>query len=218
MVGGVAVAAFGVPLLLAWSGFDFVDPRNLIGALVPALVALGIAFSVRRAAGFGALGLLACSALFVYALHTEATTPAMQRHDWQAAASLVPKRGPLLLVVPQDGRTPLQYYTGRKLDNFVPKHFAGGVATRRIVVVSDYLPVHEPYPGFRLSGSRTAPQHWTINVYSSPQPVVVAAGKLANRTIMPQPATLLAGGKPILLAAEQRADHRAARTPTARGS
>jgi mannosyltransferase len=218
MVGGVTLAAFGVPLLLAWSGFDFVDPRNLIGALVPALVALGIAFSVRGAAGFGALGLLACSVLFAYALHAEATTPAMQRHDWQAAASLLPKRGPQLLVVPQDGLTPLEYYTGRNLDKFVPQHFTGGVATRRIIVVSDYVPVRSPGARFRLVRSQAAPQHWTINTYRSGRPVVVSARALAKRNVMPQPSTLLAGGKPILLAAEQRADQHVSRGPTLRGS
>jgi Dolichyl-phosphate-mannose-protein mannosyltransferase len=208
--GGVAVAAFGVPLLMAWSGFDFVDPRNLIGAVVPALVALGIAMSV-RGAGVGALCVAGCVALFAYGLHAEATTPAMQRHDWQAAASTLPKRHAAeLYVVPQDGRTPLMYYTGRKLDKFVPNHFAGGVATRRIVVVSDYPQVHSPDPRFRLARSKTAPQHWTVDTYSSPRPVVITPDRLAREKIMPQPATLLAGGKPVLLAAEQRADRRAA--------
>ena len=210
LAAGVALAAFGVPLLMAWSGFDYVDPRNLIGAVVPGLVALGIALSV-RSAGVGALCAAGCVALFAYALHAESTTPAMQRHNWQAAASTLPKRhGAQLYVVPQDGRTPLSYYTGRRLDKFVPNHFAGGVATRRIVVVSDYLPVHDPSPRFRLVRSETAPQHWTINTYSSARPVVVTAGRLAGEKIMPQPATLLAAGKPVLLAAEERADKRAA--------
>jgi hypothetical protein len=210
VAGGVAMAAFGVPLLMAWLGFDFVDPRNLIGAVVPALVALGIAMSV-RGAGVGTLCVAGCVALFAYGLHAEATTPAMQRHDWRAAASTLPKRHAAeLYVVPQDGRTPLIYYTGRKLDKFVPNHFAGGVATRRIVVVSDYAQVHSPDPRFRLTRSRTAPQHWTVDTYSSPRPVVITAGRLARAKIMPEPATLLAGGKPVLLAAEQRADRRAA--------
>jgi mannosyltransferase len=211
VAGGVALAAFGGPLLMAWSGFDFVDPRNLIGAVVPALVALGVAMSV-RGAGVGALCVAGCVALFAYGLHAEATTPAMQRHDWQAAASTLPKRHAAeLYVVPQDARTPLIYYTGRKLDKFVPQHFAGGVATRRIVVVSDYAQVHSPDPRFRLVSSRTAPQHWTVDTYSAPRPVVVTAGRLAREKIMPEPATLLAGGKPVLLAAERRADRRVAR-------
>jgi len=210
VAGGVALAAFGVPLLMAWSGFDYVDPRNLIGAVVPALVALGIALSA-RGAGVGTLCAMGCVGLFAYGLHAEATTPAMQRHDWQAAAATLPKRHAAeLYVVPQDARTPLMYYTGMKLDKFVPQHFAGGVATRRIVVVSDYLPVHDPGPRFRLVRTQTAPQHWTVDTYSSPHPVVVTAGSLAGEKIMPQPATLLAGGKPVLLEAEQRADRRAA--------
>jgi mannosyltransferase len=209
-VGGVALAAFGVPMLMAWSGLDFVDPRNLIGAVVPALVALGIALSV-RGAGVGTLCVIGCVGLFAYGLHAEATTPAMQRHDWQAAASTLPKHHAAeILVVPQDGRTPLSYYTGRKLDKFVPQHFAGGVATRRIVVVSDYLPVHSPDPRFRLVKSQTAPQHWTVDTYSSAHPVAITAGRLARQKIMPQPATLLAGGKPVLLEAEERVDRRTA--------
>jgi mannosyltransferase len=211
LAAGVALAAFGVPLLMAWSGFDFVDPRNLIGCLVPALVALGIALSA-RGAGIGVLALAGCAALFAYALHSEANTPAMQRHDWQAAASALPKRHTAeLLVVPQDGRTPLSYYTGDRLEKFIPQHFAGGVATRRIVVVSDYLPVRSPGARFRLTRTQTAPQHWTVNTYTANHPVVVSAGGLASKKIMPQPATLLAGGKPVLLAAEARADQREAR-------
>lgn len=211
VAAGVAVAAFGVPVLMAWGGFDYVDPRNLIGAVVPALVALGIGLSV-RGVGLGVLATLGCAAMFAYGLHAESTTPAMQRHDWQAAASTLPQRhGAELYVVPQDGRTPLSYYTGRRLDKFAPQHFRGGVATRRIVVVSDYLPVHSPDPRFRLVTSRRAPQHWTVNTYSSAHPVVVTAGRLARARIMPQPATVLAGGKPVLLAAEARVDRREAR-------
>jgi hypothetical protein len=210
VAGGIALAAFGVPLLMAWSGLDFVDPRNLIGALVPALVALGVALSA-RGAGVGTLCAVGCVGIFAYGLHAEATTPTLQRHDWQAAAATLPKRhDAALYVVPQDARTPLQYYTGMKLDKFVPQHFAGGVATRRVIVMSDYLPVHDPGSQFRLVRTQTAPQHWTINTYSSPRPVVLTARRLAGKKIMPQPATLLAGGKPVLLAAEQRADRRAA--------
>jgi hypothetical protein len=210
LAGAVALAAFGVPLVLAWSGFDFVDPRNLIGCVVPALVALGIALSV-RSARVGVLCLAGCAALFAYGLHAEATTPAMQRHDWQAAASVLPSRhGAELLVAPQDGRTPLRYYTGRRLDKFVPNRFGDGVATRRIVVLSDYLPVRSPGSRFRLVRSLTAPQHWTVNVYSSSRPVVVTPGRLARARIMPQPATMLAGGRPALLAGEARADRRSA--------
>jgi mannosyltransferase len=212
LAAGVALAAFGVPLLLAWSGFDFVDPRNLIGCVVPALVALGIALSTRRAR-VGVLALAGCAALFAYGLQAESTTPAMQRHDWQAAASTLPGGSNAeLLVVPQDGRTPLSYYTGRTLDKFIPQHFAGGVATRRIVVVSDYLPVRSPGPRFRLTRSQTAPQHWTVNTYTANRSVVVNAAGLAKKKLMPQPATVLAGGKPVLLAAEAHADRREART------
>jgi hypothetical protein len=212
VVGGVALAAFGVPLLMAWSGFDFVDPRNLIGAVVPALVALGIALSV-RGAGVGALCAVGCVALAAYALHAEATTPAMQRHDWQAVASELPNRQAAeIYVVPQDARTPLMYYTGMSLDKFVPQHFAGGVATRRIVVVSDYLPVRSPGGRFRLTRTQMAPQHWTVDTYTARQPVVVSASGLAGKKLTPQPATLLAGGKPVLLAAEARADRREAHT------
>jgi hypothetical protein len=140
----------------------------------------------------------------------------MQRHDWQAAASTLPGGSDAeLLVVPQDGRTPLSYYTGRTLDKFIPQHFAGGVATRRIVVVSDYLPVRSPGPRFRLTRSRTAPQHWTVNTYTANRPVVVNAAGLAKKKLMPQPATVLAGGKPVLLAAEARADKREARVDQA---
>jgi hypothetical protein len=216
-VGAIAMAAFGVPVVLAWLGFDFVDPRNLIGALVPALVALGIAFSPRPSAGVGTAGVLAASALFVYAFHVEATTPAMQRHDWRAAAAALSSRPKAeLFVVPQDGRTPLQYYTGRRLEKFIPKHFADGVATRRIVVMTDFQPVRTPQPGFRLVKGQWAPQHWTVDVFASRHPVVVTPKRLADRSVIPQPSTVLIDGKRTLLAAEAADDRRVARARGAR--
>src|SRR4051794_458403 len=54
--GVIAAASFGVPLILALGGFDYVEPRNLIGSLVPALVlvAAGIDRALRTApAGAG---------------------------------------------------------------------------------------------------------------------------------------------------------------------
>ena len=43
LIGTVSLVA---PFALAVVGLDFVDPRNLIGSIVPLLIAAGIAFTV----------------------------------------------------------------------------------------------------------------------------------------------------------------------------
>ena len=174
VAAGVAVAAFGVPVLMAWGGFDYVDPRNLIGAVVPALIALGIGLSV-RGAGLGVLATLGCAATFAYGLHAESTTPAMQRHDWQAAASTLPQRhggalrGPagrtdaaLLLHRPQAGQVRAAALHGWSRDATDrgrerlparpqpgPQVPAGDVPKRATALDGQYLLVRSPGCGHR---------------------------------------------------------------------
>jgi hypothetical protein len=81
------MGALLVPFLLAAAGLDFVEVRNLIGALVPLLVAAAIALGCRRA---GSLGLIASGiavSLFLAVLGGVSVSGQMQRPDWRGAAA-----------------------------------------------------------------------------------------------------------------------------------
>lgn len=210
-VGTVAAAAFGVPLALAWAGLDFVDPRNMIVAVVPALVLAAVGFGVHGPARVGSVGLVASLGLFAMVLGFVTTDPATERHDWRAVATVMPD-GPQarLYVVPKDGRTPLEYYTGMSLAKFEPKRFPDGVATRHVVVISDYPAINGPGAGFRLVDTRTAPQHWTVKTYVARRPIPIDPAQVAGTDVMVQPSTALVAGGQALLRAEAAADTRAA--------
>jgi mannosyltransferase len=205
--GAVAATAFGLPLALAWGGFDFVDPRNVIGALVPALVLAGIGFGTVRASRAGTLAFAGSLALFVVVLRFVDTNPATERHDWRAVAAVIPHAPkPTLFVVPHDARTPLDYYTGRNLDRFEPGRFPDGVATRHVVVLSDYPAITGPGPGFHLVHTRTAPQHWTVKIYAARRPAALDPTQVAGTKVMAQRSTALVAQPRSLLRAEAAID------------
>jgi len=205
--GAVAASVFGLPLALAWGGFDFIDPRNMIGALVPALVVAGIGFGTVRARRAGGLAFAGSLVLFVVVLRFVDTNPATERHDWRAVAAVIPHGPkPTLYVVPHDARTPLDYYTGRNLDKFEPARFPDGVATRHVVVLSDYPAISGPGPAFHLVDTRTAPQHWTVKIYAAREPVAVAPTQVAGTKVMVQRSTALVAQPHSLLRAEAAVD------------
>jgi 4-amino-4-deoxy-L-arabinose transferase-like glycosyltransferase len=110
-LAGVGVAALAVPFALAAVGIDFVDPRNLIGSLVPLLVAVGVALGCAGAGrlGIGAAGVAALLCLVVLGATYQSSQ--MQRPDWRAAAAAMgPPTGPRILVVSRNGNEPIAYY------------------------------------------------------------------------------------------------------------
>jgi mannosyltransferase len=208
----VAAAAFGLPLLLAWAGLDFVDPRNMIGFIVPALVTVAIGFSARRAAAPGGLAAVAVVGLFGFVLGFIAGQPALERHDWRALANVLPSsQRPRLYVVPADGRAPLAYYTGSDLARFLPRRFADGLATRSVIVASDSPRIYGPGRGFHLRATRTAPQHWTVSIYAARRPIPVAPSRVASGKVMFEPSTVLVADPRALLRYEAAADLRSRR-------
>ena len=184
----------------------------MIAAVVPALVAAGIGLSAKRALRIGAATTAAASILFVIVLRTVDSTPALQRHDWRAGvAALRPGSGARLYVVPADGRSPVEYYTRQRLPRFLGHRFRGGIATRRIVVLSDAPDVRTPAPGFHLASTRQAPQHWTVKAYVSARPRTVTPGRLRRRNVMPlEPSTVLAEKPRRLRTLEAGVDRRQA--------
>jgi mannosyltransferase len=202
----VAGVAFCLPVLMAVAGVDFVDPRNLIGAVVPALVAAAIGLAAARS--LGTVAAVAAVALFAFVNHAVDTTPSLQRHDWRAGvAAADPRRGPSLYVVPRDGRSPVEYYAHRRLPKFAGSRFRGGVATRRIVVISDAPLIHAPAAGFRRASTRIAPQHWTVETYLSRRPRSVEPKELSRSHVMPlEPWTTLVSAPQRMRALEASVD------------
>lgn len=116
--------AAGVPLALAAvtvvaplaiglldSGKDYVLARNLLPALVPLLVALGVGFTLREARRSGAVlaGLLVAYSLgfSIWA----SVSPALQRPDWDAAAGAIGEPTvPRAMVTWTLGEASLRYY------------------------------------------------------------------------------------------------------------
>ncbi len=111
VIASVGAGALAVPFALAALGVDFVDPRNLIGSLVPLTVAAGVGLGCARA---GRLGLAAAGAAAVLCLAVLAAvyeSSQMQRPDWRAAAAAMgPPSGPRVLVVARNGNEPIAYY------------------------------------------------------------------------------------------------------------
>ena len=115
ILASVGVGALAAPFVLAALGVDFVDPRNLIGSLVPLIVAAGVGLGC---AGAGRLGIAAAGAAAVLCLVVLAAvyeSSQMQRPDWRgAAAAMGPPSGPRVLVVARNGNEPIAYYRGAR--------------------------------------------------------------------------------------------------------
>ena len=113
LIGMLLAASVALPLVLSLAGLDYVDPRNLIVALVPLLILLAIGFaspSRPRLGGIAAACL--CAASLAVAVLT-AWEPKYHSEDWRTAASdLGPARVDRVVVATPGsfGRKPLEYY------------------------------------------------------------------------------------------------------------
>lgn len=168
--GLLAACGFALPLAMALGGADYVDPRNLIGALLPLLVAMGVGCSLVRAprAGAAVLGgaLSACAAIIA----ATAFIPALQRNDWRSAAQLIgDTRVPRVVVADAPAGQPLGYYLG-PLSKLTSATFPDGVVTRRVDVLSAGHPVHRIGHGFFEVSKRMTPQGWRLDEFESALP------------------------------------------------
>ncbi len=109
----IAAATVAIPLVLAVlaPSKDYVLARNLLPALVPLLLAAGIAATLRGARRSGAL---LGAALFAYSLGfclVASFSPAFQRPDWEAvSAKLGEPQAPRAMVSWTLGHASLRYY------------------------------------------------------------------------------------------------------------
>jgi 4-amino-4-deoxy-L-arabinose transferase-like glycosyltransferase len=156
-IASIGVAALAVPFGLAALGVDFVDPRNLIGGLVPLLVATGVGLGCVGAGrlGIAAAGAAALLCLVVLAAVHESSV--MQRPDWRAAAAAMgPPTGPRILVVSRNGNEPIAYY--RDAREFRSPHYSGERVNEIDVLGILGAAVRPPGMGFHpVSRQRLAP-------------------------------------------------------------
>jgi mannosyltransferase len=182
LAASIGAAAFLTPCALALIGPDFIVSRNMIGALVPLVVAAGIAFSVpgrRAVAALCGAGTVALSAVVLVAVYSNAQ---MQRVDWRPAARAVaPLRSPTVFVLPRVASNLLAYYLhAREISD---PGFARGIWTRRIDVVSRFGNpfAASPPPAFKPAARQTIPPDFTLRRYEAPYAVRLAPRKVASR-------------------------------------
>jgi mannosyltransferase len=186
VVGGGALA---FPLLLAVVGLDFVNPRNLIGALIPLLIVLAIGFGGRGAGRAGlAAGATTCG-LFAGVLIAVAISAQMQRPDWRGAAEALASTGEArVVVVPRNGDDPVAYYLGaRKAAGFGKRR----VRAREIDVLSTNYRVKRPAGPFELVDQERRAPFFLLWRYRAPRPRPIRLRHLTGRRVLSERSAVL---------------------------
>ena len=118
--GAAVAAAVGgfvwvAPLVLGYLGHDYFLSRNLIPAVVPLAVVLGMVCVVPRARLLGAALAVALLATFAYAAIQVQTKPYLQRPDWRAVAHALGPAAVPRAILAANGQTaiPLKIYLRR---------------------------------------------------------------------------------------------------------
>jgi 4-amino-4-deoxy-L-arabinose transferase-like glycosyltransferase len=184
VVGGGALA---LPLLLAVVGTDFINPRNLIGALVPLLIVLAIGFGYRGAGNAGLAGGAATCALFVAVLLVVDVSAQMQRPDWRGAAeALASPAESRVLVVPRNGDDALAYYLGAR-----KRSLGSRLRTREIDVLSTNYRVKDPPEPFELVHEERRAPFFLLWRYRARRPQAIRLRDLAGQRVLSERSAVL---------------------------
>ena len=189
VAGVVGAGALALPLLLAVVGLDFINPRNLIGALVPLLIVLAIGFGGRGAGKAGLSAAAVTCSLFAGVLVAVAISAQMQRPDWRGAAEALASSGEArVLVVPRNGDDPLAYYLGaRKPAGLGQKR----VRAREIDVLSTNYRVEGPPGSFELVDQEGRAPFFLVWRYRAPRPQRIRLQDLAGRRVLGERSAVL---------------------------
>lgn len=112
LVGAVGAIGVALPALAAPLGADYLNARNVLPALPPLLVALGVGLGASRRPRAGAALLAALCALSLAIVVATAADSEYQRPDWRGLAQAL-GTAPVdraLVVSPATGRLVLRYY------------------------------------------------------------------------------------------------------------
>jgi len=206
-IGGVGVV---LPLAGAAVGFDYVNARNLLPALVPltAAIATGLASAPAwrgRPVGWALLGALcAISAVIVVAT---ATTPGYQRADWKGLArGLGVSDEPRAIVIsPANGALALRYYrrdlsdlphSGRSLHEVDVVGVAGATGPGDEQRLPTQVGTQFEVPGFLQAGADST-ERWVLLRYRAAEPVLVQPARVASIRFSQEPpnVSLLPAGR-----------------------
>ena len=197
-----ALAAAGVPALLALAGVDFLNTRNVLLGWLPALLVVAVGFGAARTGRVPAVaGVAALCAVGLACTIVMQADPTFHRSDWRGAAeALGPVRGARVLVVPVVvGPLDVGIYLDRlavlpaagartsEVDVLTPRNSRLGPANS--ARPARPLP---PTPSFRVA-KREYAEGYTLVRFRAPAPQVVtpAAASRAARGIVPLPAPLV---------------------------
>ena len=165
----VVASALLVPAALALMDVDFLNPRNVIGAVVPLLLLLAVGLGSKRAprSALAAAGIwcLLCLGVIV----ATQVSPQMQRPDWRSVAELIgPAETTRVVVTNANGDDPLLLYLDRAR-RFGARSGPQAIQACEMVIVSTNLRVGSP-DGFRLVERQSLPPWFHVWRHLSPSP------------------------------------------------
>jgi 4-amino-4-deoxy-L-arabinose transferase-like glycosyltransferase len=180
LAGSLAACTLLVPLAAARAGFDYLLPRYLVVGLVPLLVAVAAGFAAPRAARVGLPALAALLVLHGGLSVAAASTDAMQRDDWRAAARAlgpVPEGGRAVVLTPPFSQPLARYGQPMRPPS------ATSATVREVAVVGvgrdrDRVATPAPPPGFTVAERRDAAS-WSLVRYRARAPASVVLAQLA---------------------------------------
>ncbi len=168
----LALCGFGIPLVLALGGADYLAPRNVLGAMLPVATLIAVLGTWPRTRPYGpALLALGAAGMLAVTIDTD-LSPRLQRADWRDLAHSIPAGGAeRAYATPLFGSATLEHYIGglRRL----PAHHT--VAVREVIETLE-LPLHAG-AGTAPAGFRLAERH-------------VVHGLVFFRFVAPRPLTL----------------------------
>jgi mannosyltransferase len=116
LAGTVAAGAVAAPFALALAGADYVNSRNMIGALVPAAIVVAAGFGAREARRFGVVAAAVLAGVSIWMIAALPTDGLAQRPPWQKVAAVL-RTPPGIRAILLEGSTtwgrPLSFYLPR---------------------------------------------------------------------------------------------------------
>jgi hypothetical protein len=199
-VGSVGV---GVPFLLALVGLDFVNPRNMLAAVVPLLAASAIGFSLRPGGDSGAIrrhlgiaGVIVVIGVFAVVGAAHVASSQFQRDDWRGAAEAIGETSePRVIVANRNGDDPLLYYLDGA-ERFDREEWGEQAArVREVVTVSQNHDVKTPR-GFELVERQGLAPRFVLHRFRSQRARLLAPQDVNRDQVLPERSLALADGNP----------------------
>jgi hypothetical protein len=148
---GIAACGVLLPIVLVAFGADYLAPRNLVAAMIPATAAIAVLVTAKRTGRTGAV-LAALIALAFLAISIDVDlSPRLQRGDWRGVARVLRNtENDRVITTVELGAAPLEYY-------LPPLHNLARGATLTVSEIDEtgYAPLRAsagspPAPGFHL--------------------------------------------------------------------